>query len=31
MSCTSPFPCGLRLGWLINPQAQEVEIYRQND
>ena len=21
---------GLRLGWLINPQAQQVEIYRQN-
>jgi len=21
---------GLQLGWLINPQAQEVEIYRPN-
>lgn len=21
---------GLRLGWLINPQQQQVEIYRQN-
>jgi Uma2 family endonuclease len=21
---------GLRLGWLINPQAQQVEIYRPN-
>lgn len=21
---------GLRLGWLVNPQQQQVEIYRQN-
>lgn len=22
--------CGLRLGWLINPQNRQVEIYRDN-
>jgi len=27
---TAYIDCGLRLGWLINPQDRQVEIYRAN-